>query len=258
VLAEVVQGPGDTDVEVEMRTRTMAAATMGCGPAVVVQGFTAVTSPDCTIDDTSPSLSRGVLDLVGTTRYQGAIRARTARDADISIVQAEVGLFLRMSADEAATFAAAAAQVGGANLECAVTECRAPAPLLTPAVTTEVGVVDDERVLLVSTDLIPPDVGATLAAVVDLARELEPTDPLAGFEATLEVVLIDNGGGRSLPVTFVVDVCRGCLAPTDRVCNEIGATAAALPDDTCLPGQDFATATCVCDDGSPAPDNGCL
>lgn len=248
-----------------MQTRTMTAvlamtaATTGCGPAVVVQGFGAVTAPACTVDDGSPSLPRGVLDLAAASRYQGFVKARTARDADVSVVQAEVGMVFRMSADDAATFAAAASQVAGTSgLECGVGECRAVTSLLTPAVTTELGVVDDERVLLVSTDLITQDVGATLAAIVEEARAIEPTRPLAGFEAILEVVLIDNGGGRSLPVTFIVDVCRGCLAPTDLVCNEIGATAAPLPDETCIPGQDLATASCVCDDGSPAPDGGCF
>jgi hypothetical protein len=251
-------------VEVDMRARTMAgvlamtATTMGCGPTVVVQGFSAPTGPSCRVDDDSPSLPRGVLDLAATTRYQGFLRARTPRNANVSVVQAEIGLVLQMSAEETAAFETAASQVAGAgSLDCAESGCRSVAPLLAPAVTTELGVLDDERVLLVSTDLIPDSAGATLAEIVERARALEPTRPLEGFEATLEVVLVDNGGGRSLPVSFVVDVCRGCLAPTERVCGESGATAAPLPEPGCIVGQDLATSHCVCSDGSPAPADGC-
>ena len=247
---------------VSMRAVAGAAAVVvgmtGCGPAVVVQGFGAVQAPTCTVDDTGPSLSRGVLDLGATDRYQAFLRARTPRDADVGVVEAEVELTLQMTADEAAVFEVAAAQVNGASsLACANGECRTAVPFLTPAVTTELGLVGDERLLLVSIDAIPADVGATLAAVVQTARDLDPTVPLTDLEATLGVTLVDHAGGRSLPATFVIDLCRGCLAPTESICRELNATSQPLGVDSCVPGQDIATATCVCGDGFAATAAGC-
>lgn len=62
---------------VSMRAVLGAAAVVGmtgCGPAVVVQGFGAVLAPTCTVEDSGPSLSRGVLDLGATDRYQAVLR----------------------------------------------------------------------------------------------------------------------------------------------------------------------------------------
>lgn len=176
----------------------------------------------------------------------------------MGVVEAEVELALQMTTAQAEVFSLAAAQVDGASsLDCANGECRTTVPFLTPAVTTELGLVGDERLLLVSIDAIPADVGATLAAVIEKARELDPAVPLTDLEATLGVTLVDHGGGRSLPATFVVELCRGCLAPTESICNELNATSQPLDVDSCLPGQDQATATCVCSSGLAAPDGGC-
>ena len=243
------------------RTMTVLAATatmMGCGPSVVVQGFGAIDGPSCTVDDSSPLLSRGILDLAATDRYQAFLKARTGRDVDVLVVEAEVDLSLRMTAEEVELFATAASQInGGSGIDCAGVECRTTVPRLTPAVSAELGLIDDERVLVVSTDIIQAEVGAALAAIMETARDIDPSLPLTDIEATVNVTLIDQGGSRSLPATFIIDLCRGCLAPTDSICSELNATANSLPFEACLPGQDLMTSTCVCSDGATAPADGC-
>lgn len=237
---------------------TATTAVMGCGPSVVVQGFGAVEAPACTVNDGSPSLSRGVLDLGAAQRYQAFLRARTARDSTLVIQEAEVSWRLVLSSAQAEVVGVAASTIGIGGVACSGAEgCRSELPSLSPVVTTELGLIEDERILLMSTDLVTTPVGEGLATLLTYARDLDPALDFDSVEAVLDVVLVDSSGGRSLPSTFVLELCEGCLAPDRAFCAALGATSVSLGTQTCTIGQDVATSTCVCADGRAAPDEGC-
>lgn len=241
-----------------MTTATMAVtmATAGCSE-LVLQGFGAIVGPDCTVVEGSPGLSRGTLDVGATDRYQVIAKARTSRDADLAVTTAEIDLVMNVSAAQADALTAAAADVGTAGFSCDGQTCLLAGPHVVPAVTTEAGIVDDERVLLVSLDAVSTQVGQALQALLGQAQALQGTEPLGTIELVATVRLVAEGGPVSTPATLVVDLCDGCLAPSADRCASLGASVETLTTDICITGQDVASARCACSDGLEATADGC-
>jgi hypothetical protein len=237
-------------------TMTAAVATTGC-TELVLQGFGSIVGPDCTVVEGSPGLTRGTLDLGAADRYQVIAKARTSKDANLAVTTAEVDLVMNVTAAQADVLAAAAADVGSTGFTCEGGTCTLLGPHVVPAVTTEAGIVDDERVLLVSLDAVSTQVGQGLQELVGQAQALQGTEPLGTIELVATVRLVAEGGPLSTPATVVVDLCDGCLAPSADRCASLGASVESLTTDICIAGQDVASARCACSDGLEATADGC-
>ena len=241
-----------------MTTATMAVmmATAGCSE-LVLQGFGAVVGPDCTVVEGSPGLSRGTLDVGATDRYQVIAKARTSKDADLAVTTAEIDLQMNVTAAQADALKVAAEGVGTAGFACDGVTCTLAGPEVVPAVMTEAGIVDDERVLLVSLDAVSKRTGQALQELIGEAQLLLGSDPLGTIELVTTVRLVADGGLISTPATMVVDLCDGCLAPSADRCASLGASVESLATDICIAGQDVASARCACIDGLEATADGC-
>ena len=233
-----------------MGTMAMAAtmATTGCSE-LVLQGFSAIVGPECAVVEGSPGLSRGTLDVGAADRYQVIARARTARDANLAITTAEVDLVMNVSDAQAEVLTAAADDMGTDGISCDGQTCLLAGPHVVPAVMTEAGIVDDERMLLVSLDAVSTQVGQELQALLSQAQGLLGAEALGSIELVATVRLVADGGPVSTPATLVVDLCDGCLAPSADQCAAQGATVTDLGADVCINGQDIASTLCVCSDG---------
>jgi len=238
-------------------TMTAAVATTGC-TELVVQGFGSIVGPDCTVVEGSPGLSRGTLDLGAADRYQVIAKARTSKDANLAVTTAEVDLVMNVTAAQADVLAAAAADVGSTGFTCEGGTCTLLGPHIVPTVTTEAGIFDDERVLLVSLDAVSTQVGQGLQALVGQAQALQGAEPLGNIDLVATVRLVAEGGPVSTPASLVVGLCTGCLAPSAEVCAAQNAVVQTLETDACIPGQDIASAACVCTDGTAPGEVGCL
>lgn len=104
-----------------------------------------------------------------------------------------------------------------------------------------------------STDLVPLSLARNLAAVVDEAGALASPNERMELKATVSIVASTTGSGdirkvTSFPMTYPIELCVGCIAATDEICERFNAVVAPSPnaDKVCDPGQDALFQACVC------------
>ncbi len=177
-------------------------------------------------------------------------------------------------ADTIDLLSAAAGQVGGAaaNLDCGGGVCSGGgAPEVIPAAGTAFNTqtsLNDATVVV--TDLMSASTAATLRAVYEKAIEIAGRGVAVdrqllavpgqkqrvNFNVSLTGKTTGSGDLRpvtSAPFPFGIDICFGCLAPNQAVCEEFDAVAANLVDaETCDLGIDAATSICACVDAAGA------
>jgi|GEM_PF-1188260 len=280
-------------------------ATTGCmeeEAAMFIEGALPLIPDQCLVSDADQVfLSSGTLDLGrGGGGYSGFLKVRTnlpatfnnqdvqqdkqqspnypdygAVDNNVVIFEsAEITFSLQSDADTIGTLAAAASQVGGANLECAGNECRSPVAEVIPAAGTVFNTQTQlNQAAVVVAEVLSGATAQTLKAVYAKALELDNNARAARTyldapgetqRVNLEIVLVGRTTGsqnlrtvRSAPFPFGIDICVGCLAPDAGLCRTFNAVPVAIPEaQACITGQDFLTAACVCVDanGDGVPD----
>jgi hypothetical protein len=198
-----------------------------------------------------------------------------AVDNNVVIFESAAVTFEFASDEETvALLAAAAARVGGAaaNLDCDGGVCSGGnAPEIIPAGGTAFNQQTSlSTPTVVVTDLLSASTAATLRAVYETAVDV------AGRDVALERQLLAVPGQRqrvnfnvaltgkttgsgdlrpvvSAPFPFGIDICFGCLAPNQAVCDDFDAQAIDITDaETCALGVDAATSVCGCVDATGA------
>jgi hypothetical protein len=275
-------------------------ATTGCmeeDAAMFIEGALPLAPDECEVSaGDSVFLSNGILDLSrGGGGYTGFLKVRTnlpatfnnqdvqqdqtrapnypdygAVDNNVVIFEsAEVTFSLQSDADTIGTLAAAASQVGGANLECTGNECRSPVAEIIPAAGTVFNTQTQlNQPAVVVSEILSGATAQVLKAVYEKALELDSDAradrtyldvPGETQRINVEIVLVGRTTGnqnlrtvRSAPFPFGIDICVGCLAPDAGLCRGFNAVPVGIPEtQACIAGQDFLTTVCSCVDVDP-------
>jgi hypothetical protein len=181
---------------------------------------------------------------------------------------AEVTLSLESDTDTIAALRAALNQVDGANLECSATECHTKEIERVPAAGTVFNTQTQlNQPAVVAAEVLPGTFAQTLRALYEAAKgtEAQALDKRTFLDVpgekqrlNLEIVLVGRTTGsqnlrtvRSAPFPFGIDICIGCLAPDEALCNTFNAVSVPIPEaQACIEGQDFSTNVCVCVDAN--------
>lgn len=266
----------------------LASCTVDTEESIFIEG---VLPPDdkCTVSATSivfqPS---GIYDIGGGARsgYDAALKVRTnlpSTFSNIDVTQSKtqspnypnygpvdnnVVIFESAIVEyeiqtDAATGDAlqAASDAVGQNLTCKDGVCTIKEQTVTATGTVFNTQTNLNTPSIATAELLPLSVANALNAIVEAAG---PATPLASpggrlqLIATVSIVGSTTGNGdlrkiKSFPLPYPIDLCRGCLVPTDDICDEFDAIAFGAVDSTtgdpllsCRPGQDVPSAFCFC------------
>lgn len=168
----------------------------------------------------------------------------------------------------------ALADLGSEQLSCNADACTFTQDAVAPAT----GSVFNQQQNLstpaaIATELLP---AAQASALADLISQdlpgIMPKGPSDTLTVNVAATLVGNTSGNgalrdtiTLPFPFTIEVCFGCLQPSQETCDLYATPGTSQPfpappaDErfTCFAGQDIGVNACTCADGSLVDANGC-
>jgi hypothetical protein len=154
----------------------------------------------------------------------------------------------------------AASESVGQNLTCTDGVCTIKAQTVTATGTVFNTQTNLNAASIATAELVPLSLANALNDIVVEAGSATPLASPGGrlrLIATVSIVSSTTGNGdlrkiKSFPLPYPIDLCRGCLLPSEELCEEFTAIPFGAVDAdgepllTCRPGQDVPSAGCFC------------